>query len=381
MKTNYKIKYFLKSMISVILILCSGSVIVAQTTFTVFTDDFNRGETISPISAGGVPEMGWTSVTTSTGEGTGSKTQAALIPDATDDYAVRIYPANNTDLQTAGRTYAYGSLSTYSTPFNARLADNPGQVTWTFTFRTNRNTAFSGFDGSQYGMAVVLAANGSDFLTANGYAVILNRHASTSPKNAVSLVKFASGLDLNSKMTTLTGPSPTESTDDLRVWFNVKVVYTPSTDTWQLYVRKQATGSYADKGDPTTVNTLVGSAIVDNTYTGTTLSHCGFLFNHSAISSANVNSNTVYIDDFKVTVYDPNPVSSVTSQNSSGIKVFSDGNDIRISGAKNSDCKIYSVSGQLVASRLIHNDDEIITLSKGMYLVKVGDSRFKVLVK
>lgn len=381
MKTNYKTKFILKSMISMLLFLCSESVIVAQTTYTVFTDDFNRGAVTTPLSAGGVPEMGWTSVTTSTGVGTGSKTQAALIPDATDDYALRIYPGNTTDGQTAGRTYAYGNLSTYTNKFNAKLSENTGPVTWTFSFRTNRSTVFSGFDAIQYGMAVVLAADGSDFLTANGYAVILNRHASTSAKNAVSLVKFASGIVLNSNLTTIIGPSPTETTDDSRIWFNVKVVYTPSTNSWELFVRKQPSGSYVDKGDPTTVNTLVGSATVDNIYTGLTLSHCGFLFNHNALSSSNVNSNTVYIDDFKVTVFDPTPVSSVTSYNSTGINVFREGNDIRICGANNSDCKVYSVSGQLVASILIQNNDEIISLSRGMYLVKVADSRFKVLVK
>lgn len=239
----------------------------------------------------------------------------------------------------------------------------------------------SGFDANQYALAVVLAANGSDFLTASGYAVILNRHASTSPRNAVSLVKFASGLNSNSKITSIIGPSPTETADDLRIWFNVKVVYTPSTDTWELFVRKQPGGSYDDKGDPTTVNTLVGSATVDDTYTGSTMTHCGFLFNHSAVSSSNVNSNTGYVDDFKVTVFDPSPVSSTLSQNSSGTIVFGHENNIRISGAKNTDCRIFNVSGRLVINKLIQTDDEMLVLPKGMYLVQLGVDRFKVLVK
>lgn len=384
MKTNYKTNSLKKSLISLltmVVLVCFGAV-MAQTTRTVFTDDFNRGATATPLSAGGDPVMDWTTVTTVTPvTATGARTQAALIPDATDDYALRIYPGNSTDGQAAGRTYAYGTLSTFTNSFNAKLSDNTGLVTWTFSFRTNRATAFSGFDGSQYGLAVILAADGSDFLTANGYAVILNRHASTSPKNAVSLVKFTSGLNLNSKVTSIIGPSPTETTDDLRVWFNVKVVYTPSTNTWELYFRKSTTGSYAEKGDPTTASILVGSPTEDATYTGLSLSHCGFLFNHSALTSSNVNSNTVYIDDFKVTVFDPTPVSSVNTQNSSEIKVISEGNNVRIKGAKNAVCKIYSISGQLVADRLIQAEDEVITLSRGMYLVKLGDNRFKVLVK
>lgn len=384
MKNNYKTTTFMKSLISslaMLMVICLGTV-MAQTTHTVFTDDFNRGATANPLSAGGVPEMDWTSVTTvSPVTSTGARTQAALIPDATDDYALRIYPGNSTDGQgTTGRTYAYGTLSTYANQFNGKLSDNTGPITWTFSFRTNRATAFSGFDANQYGLAVVLAANGSNLLTASGYAVIMNRHASTSPKNSVSLVKFASGIDSNSKITSIIGPSPTESTDDLRIWFNVKVVYTPSTDTWELYVRRQPGGTYADKGDPTTVNTLVGST-ADNTYTGSTMTHCGFLFNHSAVTSSNVNSNTVYIDDFKVTVFDPSPVSSVQSQNSADIKVISEENRIRINGAKNTNCKIFNVSGQLVAEKLIQSEDEMLPLSMGLYLVKLGNNNFKVLVK
>lgn len=382
MKTNYMKRIHLKAVLlslTIALFLVAGKA-TAQSTITVFTDDFNRGATATPVSAGGVPEMSWTTVTTVTPvTTTGARTQAALIPDATDDYALRIYPGNTTDTQAAGRTYAHGLLSTYANPFMAKLSDNLGDVTWYFSFRTNRATAFSGFDGTQYGMAVVLASDGADFLTASGYAVILNRDGIT--KNAVSLVKFASGLNLNSKVTTIIGPSPTESTDDLRIWFNVKVVYTPSTNTWQLFVRKQPTGSYADKGDPTTVTTQVGVNTVDDTYTGTALTHCGFLFNHSAVSSANVNSNTVYIDDFKVTVFDPSPISGVQTSSASGISVLQESNAIRIAGAKNNKCTIYNVSGQLVSSSMIKSDNESIALKGGLYIVKVGTDRFKVLVK
>lgn len=382
MKTNYTKKTFQRAMafISMTLFTFVG-VLTAQTTTTVFIDDFNREATATPLSAGGVPEMSWVSVTTSTGIGSGSKTQAALIPDATDDYALRIYPGNSTDGQTGGRTYAYGALSSYTTSFNSRLANNTGAVTWTFTFRTNRNTALSGFDENQYGIAVVLAADGYNFLTANGYAVILNRHASVSPKNAVSLVKFASGIDLNTKVTTIIGPSLTETTDDLRLWYNVKVVYTPSTDTWELFVRKQASGGYTDKGDPTTVTTLVGSATVDNTYTATSLTHCGFLFNHSAVSSSNVNSNTVYIDDFKVTVFDPTPSTSVSLQNDYKAVVLGEQNKLRIIGAKTMNCRIYTISGQCVSSKLIQNNDETVELERGVYLVRVDNEFFKVFVK
>lgn len=382
MKTNYTKKNQLKAVLlslTMALFLFAGKA-MAQSTITVFTDDFNRGATATPVSAGGVPEMSWTTVTTVTPvTATGARTQAALIPDATDDYALRIYPGNTTDGQAAGRTYAHGLLSSYANPFNSKLSDNPGEVTWYFSFRTNRATAFSGFDATQYGMAVVLASDGEDFLAASGYAVILNRDAIT--KNAVSLVKFASGLNLNSKVTTIIGPSPTESTDDLRIWLNVKVIYTPSTNTWQLFVRKQPTGSYADKGDPTTVTTQVGVNTVDDTYTGSALTHCGFLFNHSAVASANVNSNTVYIDDFKVTVFDPSPISGVQSSSDSGISVIQESNGIRISGAKNNEYTIYSASGQVVSSCVIKSDYEAVALFGGVYIVKIGADRFKVLVK
>ena len=130
MKINYTrttIKKSLISSVTMLLVICFGTV-TAQTTHTVFIDDFNRGATANPLSAGGVPEMDWTSVTTVTPvTSTGARTEASTI--GTDDYALRIYPGNTTDEQTGGRTYAYGTLSTYGTQFKAKLSDNTGPVT------------------------------------------------------------------------------------------------------------------------------------------------------------------------------------------------------------------------------------------------------------
>lgn len=379
MKTNYVNKFsehFRLLALTGLLISFTFSV-TAQTSVTVFTEDFNREATAQPLSNGGVPEMEWTTVTTvSPVTTTGARTEAALLVGAVDDYALRIYPSNSTDGQAAGRTYVYGELSRYSAPFAAKLSDNAHEVTWSFSFRTNRNTAFSGFDAQQYGMAVVLVADGSDFLTANGYAVVLNRNANT--VNNVSLVKFASGLSANANITTLIGPS-SRATTDHRVWFNVKVVYTPATDSWKLYVHDQPTGSTDDKGDATAVTTQVGDAAVDATYTGAAMTHFGVLFNHSGVSSANVNSNTVYIDDLKVSVLD---VSTTTPAFSAeGVSLLSENNRVKIIGAKQLTCSVYNVAGQLVVARQIADDQEEITLPTGLYVVSVGNERFKVLVK
>ncbi|MEI6435791.1 MAG: T9SS type A sorting domain-containing protein [Bacteroidota bacterium] len=248
---------------------------------------------VTPLSNGGVPAMTYTTSTTSTGNpsGGGATSRTNLISGT--DYAANILAANSTSVpaQTAGRTYVSAPLSTYSAPFNTTLGSNTGAVTWTFIMRTNRTTALSGFGGSAYVSVVILAAASSNFMTANGYGVMMIKGTTT---NAVSLIRFANGL--GATPTTIIGPSPDIANNVNFV--SVKVVYTPSTNTWQLYVRDDASSSV--KGDPSTVTTQVGTNTINSTYTGTAMTDFGFFWNHSAAGS--YLSSTSFYDDFTVTV-------------------------------------------------------------------------------
>lgn len=70
---------------------------------------------------------------------------------------------------------------------------------------------------------------------------------------------------------------------------------------------------------------------------------------------------------------------NLNAQNS-GVKIAASDNNILISKAKNLGLKIYLPSGQLYLSKTIISDNELIKLNKGLYILRVGSERFKVLM-
>jgi hypothetical protein len=285
-KTNNMKKSYAGWLLLFMILTAHTTLLRAQT--TVFTDDFNRGAVVSPLTNGGTPLMTWTTASTATNPGT-STTSLTTDPN----YVAQLY--TNTTTATAGRTYITGLLSTFSSPFNPTLSSNTGTVTWTFNMKTNRSTALSGFDASNYGAAVVLAATGADFTASgnNGYAVVLVKGTTL---NAVKLVRFTNGLMANSNLTTIIGPSP--DLGSMTRYVSVRVTYNPSTNTWQLHYRDD--GSTTDPTDPETGTlTQVGTDVINTTYTGVVMSSCGFFWNHS---NGAYTSNKGMYDNFKVKV-------------------------------------------------------------------------------
>jgi hypothetical protein len=295
--TGSKNIFRLQALIVLMLLLIAGK----GWTQTVFTDDFNRA-TLG--TSGGTPTMTYSTGTTASSASIFTTTVTTL-----PNYVFQIYTGATA---AAGRSYMTGPLSTYSSPFTSTLSSNTGPVTWTFNMKTNRTTALSGFDGGNYGSAVILGMTSADptNATTNGYAVVLVKGTT---RNAVKLVRFANGIVLNANVTTIIGPSP-----DLAAMTNyasVKVVYTPSTNTWQLYVRDD--GSTTEPTDPLTGTlTQVGTSVVNSTYTSSTMTNFGFFWNHSNGSGS---SNKGIYDNFTVSV---NPVVtatlSVTTSNLTG---------------------------------------------------------------
>ena len=284
-------------------VLLMLAILLAATTSrgqtTVFTDNFDRGAVVSPLSNGGTPTMTYT--TTSTASPAGSS--ATNLTSGTD-YALSLAP--NATTPAIGRTYDYGSLGSYSSPFTTTLNANPGIITWTFNLRTNRSTALSGFDASQYVDAMVLVANSSDFLgaTTKGYVVYMTKGTST---NKINLGSFTAGLSLTSGVSSFIGPSAEISGNTNFV--SVKVTYNPTGNIWQLFVRDDASSTVP--GDPTTVTTQVGSNTSNTTNTSVVMSHFGYFWNHS---NGAANNNTGRFDNFKV-VLTPGPTSIVQLTN------------------------------------------------------------------
>ncbi|HEY5592606.1 MAG TPA: T9SS type A sorting domain-containing protein [Paludibacter sp.] len=239
----------------------------AQT--TVYSNSFNTAENpFGPLNAG-TPAMTWTNVTTGAGI-----VRTVNLPTGTNNNLLNI--TNNASA--AGRTYTYGNLSNFSNPFQKTLSANSADISWSFNMRTSRNSSSIGFDVTNgYGSAVVLCATSSNFLTANGYAVTLMRGTTY---NAVRLVKFTGGLISNANLTTIIGPSPesTVYTD----YYSVKVIYSPSANTWKLFSRIDGIFVVDPELGP---YTRVGTETADNTYTNTPMSYFGFLFNHQTTTN------------------------------------------------------------------------------------------------
>jgi hypothetical protein len=274
-------------MVFALMLFLPINLITGQT--TVFTDNFNRDLGVTPLTNGGTPTMTWTAATTASSASVYTTNAATVDPT---NYVLQIYTGGTA---AAGRSYVTGPLSTYSSPFASTLSSNTGNITWTFNMKTNRSTALSGFDSGNYGSAVILAmtsANPANTST-NGYAVVLVKGTTN---NAVKLVRFANGLVLNSNVTTIIGPS--SDLGAMTRYVSVKVVYVPSTNTWSLYYRDDA--STTDPTDPTTGTlTQVGSNTVNSTYTSSTMTSCGFMWNHSNGAGS---SNKAMYDNFKVQV-------------------------------------------------------------------------------
>jgi hypothetical protein len=267
-----------------LVLLLAPARVGAQT--TVFTDDFNRNE--NPLGNGGTPTMVWTKVSTAQGysrtEGTSPNFRLAIYNGATST-------ANATN---KGRSLVHGRLSTFLSPYSTNLSSNKDDVVWTMNIRTGRTSGDNGFDASDnyYGYAVVLCATESDFLTANGYAVTLRKGETL---NAVRLERINGGLTANYNLATVIGPSVDITSNH---YFSVRVVYTPLTNKWKLFARNDG----ANPADPTSGTlTQVGSEVVDDTYTSTPMTHCGFFVNHQSLTW-NSGNNKGNFDNFKVVV-------------------------------------------------------------------------------
>ncbi|MFZ4707631.1 MAG: beta strand repeat-containing protein, partial [Bacteroidales bacterium] len=252
---------------------------------TVFADDFGSSHT--SLTSGGTPTM-----TYSVGSTTSPAGITAIATNVLQQYASAT-PAN-------GREYFMGLSSAYSYPYNSTtLHNNPGVVTWSFNIRLQRNSSSTGLDAGQYGSAIILATNNADPTNAgaSGYAVVLSKNAGAT--NQVKLVSFANGLTANANTTTIIGPSPDLATYQSHA--SVKVVFTPSTDTWQFYYRDDLTVASVDPLSGTL--TQVGGSVVNSTYTSSaSYTNFGFFYNHSTAASA---SNKAMFDNFKVQVNVP----------------------------------------------------------------------------
>ena len=277
------------------LTLTSQNVPPTPTVSIPFIDDYNR-LTLSP---GGTPSLTYTNTNTGNGNST---------------IVTNYLNINNGNV--AGRSYTTVPLSGFDSPFNPTLSSNNplSTIEWTFNLRTNRSSIFSGFGAGQYGGAVVLVGSNTNILSlGSGYALVYGTTASRNWK----LVKYNNGLT-GTQTDVIAGGTFAGNTN----YVSVRILYSPSTNTWTYYFRDDGAVAW---GDPTTTNTLIGTA-VDSTYTSTLMNVFGVFFNYSTAASQNLQFDNLRVQQTITPTF--TPVDEIIVKNNSGtdvLKVKDDG--------------------------------------------------------
>ena len=293
-----------------------------------FTDDYNR-VTLSP---GGSPSLTYTNTNTGAGNTT-------IVTNF----------LNIVNGNPAGQSYTTVPLSGFNSPFNPTLSLNTGTIEWSFNLRTNRNTIFPGFSAGTYGAAVVLAGTSGTLQNAgNGYALV---YGGTGTRNW-RLVRYTSGL-AGTRTDIISGGVFAVGTN----YVSARIVYTPSTNTWSYYFRDDGAVAW---GDPTTVTTLIGSA-VDSTYTSSLMSSLGVFFNYSTAASQNLQFDNLVVKLNSPSVFTPQ--SYLTLKNYANTEVF----DVKDDGSVTSTGLILStggISGTTISGGTYFGNGSALTLGQ-----------------
>ncbi len=286
---------YLKTAALFLLLGCS-STIFGQT--TVFSDDFATSAGINYTTASGAigTSPNWNH--NRGGVDFGAKIDGGVLTLSNNASGA----ANVTGWNTA-----FASTSDFTAPYSSTLASNPGVVTWTFNMRQPQSNP-SGFANGSYGVAFILAGTpGTTLSTGTGYAVTLGNSGKIDP---VKLVSYSSGIGTTSE---IKASNTSGLTDFGNPYISVKVTYTPSTNTWELFVRNDGVSFI----DPNTGSLTSQGTAVNSTYTSSLLGIMGGFWN--AGTKANQGST---FDNVKVTVVVPTTTSLSPSSAIAGTSNF-----------------------------------------------------------
>ncbi|QQR86254.1 MAG: hypothetical protein IPJ76_16935 [Flavobacteriales bacterium] len=187
--------------------------------------------------------------------------------------------SNALDLPTGGLNGADWVSQDVSGLYNTVLNTNTCVLTWQFNMRTSRADP-SGFAAGNYGNAFILAGSALNPATGTGYAVV---HGEALTNDRLRLIRYSAGVATNT--TIITG-----TTDFGNEYLAVRVVYTPSTNTWQMY-----SASGAGFPAPASAAFQEGGNVVDATYTGVNLPFAGCYFQHNTAAADRATFDNVYV--------------------------------------------------------------------------------------
>ena len=251
--------------------------ISAQT--TVFSDDFSTNQSTTWTTSGQIGSSSF--YVTRSGDDWGARRNTNGILELTNDVG------SATNL--AGWVLAYTNTGQFASPYNKTLSSNPGLVTWYVNLRQIR-TDPAGFGSGNYGVAFILAGSSTTANNAGtGYALALGQSGSTDP---LRLIKYSSGLSSSANLIT---SNTSGLTDFGAEYLSIKVTYSPSTDTWELFLRNDGSSAFSD---PTTGTLISQGTTIDNTYTSSTnLDYMGCYWQGSTTAN-----QTAFFDNISVTV-------------------------------------------------------------------------------
>ena len=247
---------------------------------SVFTDDFSTNQSTTYTTSGAIGSSAWSVLRSGADFGARRNTSPARL-ELTND-------ASGTS-NVNGWVFASTSASSFSSPYNTTLSSNTGVVTWNFNMRQVRPDP-AGFSSGSYGVAFILAGQSTtNNNTGNGYAVVLGQSGST---DAIRLVRYASGIQ--GTMTNIITSNTTGLTDFGAEYVSVRVTYTPSTNTWELFLRNDGASAFTD---PTSGTLTSQGTAVNNTHTGSSLTLMGAWWQGSTAAT-----QTAFFDNTSVTV-------------------------------------------------------------------------------
>jgi hypothetical protein len=196
-----------------------------------------------------------------------------------------------------GWVFANTSTAAFSSPYSTTLNTNTSAITWTFNMRQIR-TDPAGFGAGSYGVAFILAGSSNNGASGStGYAVALGQSGTTDP---IRLIKYNNGLQ--GTIANIITSNTAGLKDFGNNYLSIKVIYIPSSDTWELFVRDDGATAFSDPS--VGVLTSQGTA-VDNTFTGQVL---GFLGGYWQGSTGAV--QTAFFDNINVSLASTNSANS-----------------------------------------------------------------------
>ena len=180
-----------------------------------------------------------------------------------------------------GRNILAAPMAGLGYPWTAKMNESEADsLVWMFNMYYNYDYT-GGFDDSQRGIATVLAMDGSDMMTANGYAIVNNQSC------YYKLVRFDGGLSANANVVELASTpklTKNDGTDSSnKRYMTFRVVYVPATNMWKMYYFANTENAFVAPANVETW-TLAGS-VMDVAHTGKSMTHFGFMNNYVQVAT------------------------------------------------------------------------------------------------